>query len=97
MLRPSKTENISLSLINDQIKRFPTDANAKITFKRIHCFVLFSSANATDARNVLHPRPEQVDLVPGHLRQLRSSRNQKRINSTDAFFLRSRKEEFKQT
>jgi hypothetical protein len=58
---------------------------------------LFSSANATDARNVLHPRPEQVDLVPGHLRQLRSSRNQKRINSTDAFLLRSRKEEFKQT
>jgi hypothetical protein len=38
-----------------------------------------------------------VDLVPGHLRQLRGPRNQKRINSTDAFFLRSRKEEFKQT
>jgi hypothetical protein len=52
---------------------------------------LFSSANATDARNVLHPRPEQVDLVSGHLRQLRSSRNQKRINSTDAIFYAIRK------
>ncbi len=97
MLRPSKTENITLSLINDQIKSFPTDANVKTTFKRIYCFVFVSSANATDARNVLHPRPEQVDLVPWHLRQLRSSRHQKRINSTDAIFLRNRKEEFKQT
>ena len=59
----------------------------RIFFKNVQSFL---SANANDARHVLHPGPQQVDLVPGHVRQLRDARDQERINSDDTInFLRN--------
>ncbi len=38
------------------------------------------AANSANSRYVLHPGPEQVDVVPRHVRQLRGSRDQKGVD-----------------
>lgn len=97
MLRPSKTENITLSLINDQIKSFPTDANAKITFKRINFFV-FIFLSERDWRTECSTSPAWTSgpgsRTPPSTTQFTPSKK----NKFDwLIFLRNRKEEFKQT